>query len=96
MPAPPDGWPPGSTLELTFSIASRSGGTVSVMAARKPTPASTATGRSHKVPDARPEATQARPEFSQARQVASQTRQVASQARLASSHDRGLSACWGK
>jgi hypothetical protein len=89
VPAPPDGWPPGSTLELTFSIASRSGGTVSVMAARKATPASTATGRSHNVPDARPEATQARPAFSQ-------DRQVASQARLASSHDCGLSACLGK
>ena len=89
MPAPPDGWPPGSTLELTFSIASRSGGTVSVMAARKPTPAITATGRSHKVPDARPESTQAR-------QVASQARQVASQARQVSGHDRGCSAWRGQ
>jgi hypothetical protein len=82
VPAPPDVWPPGSTLELTFSIASRSGGTVSVMAARKPTPAITATGRSHKVPDARPESTQARPASSQARQVAS--------------HDRGRSAWRGQ
>jgi hypothetical protein len=81
-PAPPDVWPPGSTLELTFLIASRSGGTVSVMAARKPTPAITATGRSHKVPDARPESTQARPASSQARQVAS--------------HDRGRSAWRGQ
>jgi hypothetical protein len=82
VPAPPDVWPPGSTLELTFSIASRSGGTVSVMAARKPTPAITATGRSHKVPDARPESTQAWPASSQARQVAS--------------HDRGRSAWRGQ
>jgi hypothetical protein len=82
VPAPPDVWPPGSTLELTFSIAWRSGGTVSVMAARKPTPAITATGRSHKVPDARPESTQARPASSQARQVAS--------------HDRGRSAWRGQ
>jgi hypothetical protein len=82
VPAPPDGWPPGSTLELTFSIASRSGGTASVMVARKATPAITATGRSHKVPDARPEATQARPASSQARQMVS--------------HDRGRSAWRGQ
>jgi len=89
VPAPPDVWPPGSTLELTFSIASRSGGTVSVMAARKPTPAITATGRSHKVADARPESTQAR-------QVATQARPVSSQARPVSSHDRGWSAWRGQ
>ena len=82
VPAPPVGWPPGSTLELTFSIASRSGGTVSVMVATKATPASTATGRSQKVPDARPEATQARPASSHDRQ--------------ASSHDRGRSAWRGQ
>lgn len=82
VPAPPDGWPPGSTLELTFLIASRSGGTVSVMVAMKATPASTATGRSQKILDARPEATQSR-------QASRQSRQV-------SSHDRGRSSWRGQ
>lgn len=86
MPAPPDGWPP--ELEPTFSIASRSGGTASVMVARSPTPASTATGRSQKVPLARLAATQAR-------QAASNSRLPYSHSRAAVGHGFGWSRCRG-
>jgi hypothetical protein len=46
VPPPPDVWPPVSTLEVTWPIAWRSGGTASVTIAMNATPASTATGRS--------------------------------------------------
>ena len=51
VPAPPEGWLPVRLL-LTWTIAWRSGGTASVMAAMKATPASTATGRSQAPPGA--------------------------------------------
>ena len=50
VPPPPDVWPPVSTLEVTWPIAWRSGGTASVTIAMNATPASTATGRSQLAP----------------------------------------------